>query len=168
MTKKDFFVLLMKIFGLYSLTISLFSVLPNSISLFINEIDFLGFLVVLVSVLLVLGLFVLLIYKSEYVAEKLKLKEGFDDDRIEISHFNEASIVKLACILLGGFLVIDNLPPLLNLLYYALKFDHKGIEFGSDNNFYLWSNALRVVIGYLLLTNYSSIIKILIKNKNEH
>ena len=42
MTKRDFFILIIKIFGLYSIITSLFSVLPNNISFVIQNIEIIG------------------------------------------------------------------------------------------------------------------------------
>jgi hypothetical protein len=68
MTKKDLFIVLIKIFGLYSLITALFSTLPSNIIFVIQNIDFIGIIWILFSTLIIVGLFYLLITKSEKIA----------------------------------------------------------------------------------------------------
>lgn len=127
-------------------------------------------IITLFSIALIVSLFVLLIFKSEYITEKLKLADGFDEDRIEFKNFNSENIVKLASLLLGGYLFITNIPVVLNLFYAFLKLDQEGLDFGEWNNFDLGIGILNLFVGYLLFTNFQWIAKKLTSNKdsNEH
>lgn len=167
MTKKDFFILLTKIFGLYAMILSLFSTMPAMLSYLSLELNFMMLILALLSAALAVALFILLLFKSEYLVNKLKLADGFDEDRIEFVNFNSKNIVKLACLLLGGYLVVDNIPIILNLLFYALKYDQEGLAFGYANNMDLGVGFLNLMIGYLLIANYKFVSRILDKEKTK-
>ena len=55
MTKKDLFILLIKIFGLFSAVTSLFSVLPNNIMFAFNSVDLISIIWVIVAIAVILG-----------------------------------------------------------------------------------------------------------------
>ena len=67
MTKKDFFILLIKIFGLFSLITNLFSVLPGNISIAFMDLDPMSAIWIIIAVALIFGLFVLLVFKAEKI-----------------------------------------------------------------------------------------------------
>jgi len=83
MTKKDFFILIIKIFGLFSVVSSLFSILPSNISFALMDFGFFSLIWIAVVLVVIIGLFVLLIFKAEKVVKLLKLDKGFDEDRID-------------------------------------------------------------------------------------
>ena len=84
MTKKDFFILIIKLFGLSSAVTNIFSVIPTNIVYALSEFDVISILWITVASVIVVGLFVLLVIKAELVVKFLKLDKGFDDDRIEL------------------------------------------------------------------------------------
>ena len=166
MTKRDFFILIIKLFGLFSIITSLFSVLPGNISFALMDIDLFSVSWILVVMVIIIGLFVLLIFKSDKVVEFLKLDKGFDDERIEIGNLNTDSIVNLAVIIIGGLLILDNIPEFLSHTLYAFKGDIIGINYDTMDKFNWTVNGINLLLGFLLLTNYNTVSKVLrIKDK---
>jgi hypothetical protein len=166
MTKRDFFKVLIKIFGLYSLVLTVFSIIPQNISNILFSFDFAMLLMVVASVLISIGLFVILLFKTDSIINLLKLDKGFDDELIHFGNLNNENILKLALLIIGGFLIIDHTPRFLldavNVFKYKINFST--IE-GSKVNYYSLSfEALNILIGYLLITNYKSISKFIDKN----
>ena len=94
MLKKDFFIILIKLFGLYFLITSVFSILPLAISYLTFEFDVYSIAMFILSVVIVIGFVFLLLFKSNFVVEKLKLEDGFSEDRIEISNFKTKKYIK--------------------------------------------------------------------------
>ncbi len=74
MTKKDFFIVCIKIFGLFAVITNLFSVLPGNISFALMDIDGLTLIWVALAVVTIIGLFVLLVFKADKVVNFLNLK----------------------------------------------------------------------------------------------
>src|SRR5258708_11120243 len=103
MTKKDFFVLLIKIFGLFSAVTSLFSVLPNNIMFALNSVDLISIIWVIVAIAVILGLFIILIFKANKIVELLKLDRGFEEERIDLGDLSSNDIIKIETFVIGGF-----------------------------------------------------------------
>jgi hypothetical protein len=174
MTKRDFFRLIIKIFGLYSIITTLFSALPNNISWAIWQIDLAGILWIIGTVTVVVLLFILLIYKSDKIILWLKLDKGFDNDNIDFQNFNTENILKLAVIIIGGIVLLKNIPVFLSHTIFAFKssfhtdlHNDQIIKYGELKDYIFWfTSFLNIVIGYLMLTNYTYISRIL-KRKND-
>lgn len=165
MTKKDFFILMIKLFGLYSIITAMFFQLPQSISFafggFIDGIDYYSLLYLGVILLLIVALFVFLIFKSHHIVRLLKLEQGFDTDNIELGNLSAREIIKIAVLVIGGFLIINNLPVFvqntLNAFYHELQF--QTTELIDKWNWFL--PGANVLIGYLLITNMAFVARVI-------
>lgn len=167
MTKRDFFRVLIKIFGLYSSVITIFSIVPQNISslYFGDESTYIVLWVVTVLVIVVL-LFLFLLLKTDYIINILKLDKGFDDGHINLGNLTNESIFKLALLIIGGFLIIDYTPTLLFDIVNAFKSKSTfySIEGNSVNYFDIVVGVINILIGYLFIANYKSIAQFLNKN----
>ena len=67
MTKRDFFRLIIKIFGLYSLLLTVFTVIPNNISNLLYQFDIRMIAVVLGITCITVGLFFILLFKTDSI-----------------------------------------------------------------------------------------------------
>lgn len=157
MTKRDFFILIIKLFGLYSIINSIFSVLPGSITFALSDSGIPGIIWIILVLVVVVGLFVVLIFKSENIVNLLKLDNGFDDDRIELGKLKSSGIIKVAVFVIGGLLIIDNIPIFLSHTFFAFKNDLNGIIGNGNSGFYWAVSAIKIIIGFLLITNYKYI-----------
>lgn len=174
MTKKDLFRLIIKIFGLYSIITTIFSTLPSNLSFALMDIDFISIIWITGTVVVIVLLFMFLIYKPDKIIGWLKLDKGFDNDNIEFQNFNTENILKLAVIIIGGILLLKNIPAFLSHTLFAFKSSfhselnsNRIIQYGELKDYIYWlTSFLNIVIGYLMLTNYSYISKLL-KKKND-
>jgi hypothetical protein len=161
MTKRDFFILVIKLFGLMSIVTSLFSVIPSNISFALMDIDIFSLIWITVAVIVVIGLFVLLVFKADKVVELLRLDKGFDDEKIELGSLNSSDIVKIGTFIIGGLLILDNIPGFLSHTLFAFKGSVIGQVYDSKDKFYLTVSGINIILGYLLLTNYSFVVRLL-------
>jgi len=168
MTKKDFFVLIIKLFGLFSIITSLFVVLPRNISLVLFDFGILALVLVIFILAIIIGLFIFLIFKSHYVVRLLKLEKGFDNEKLELGNLTTSEIVKIAIVIIGGFLIIDNLPLFLNQTINAFYADIQSQSIESSSKFNWFISGLNILIGYLLITNLRLVVRLLrIKTRKE-
>lgn len=166
MTKRDFFILVIKLFGLMSIVTSLFSIIPSNISLSLMEIDAFSLIWIAITIVTVIGLFVLLVFNADKVVRLLRLDKGFDNEKIELGNLNSAEIVKIGTFIIGGLLILDNIPGFLSHTLFAFKGSVIGQVYDSKDNFNWVISGINIFIGYLLLTNFSFVAKILkMKNK---
>ena len=179
MTKRDFFIILIKIFGLYSIISVLFSVLPNNISFVIQNIEFVGIIWLIVSVVIIIGLFFLLLIKADKISNILRLEKGFDEERIDFGGLKSLDIIKFVVLIIGGFIFIENIPTFLSHTLFAFKssmpqgfdqaYDKQGIlKYNRIEDYVYWaSSAFNLLIGYLLITNFKKISEYLNKRTTD-
>jgi len=157
MTKRDFFRILIKVFGLYSLITVLFTTLPSNLSIIIYDLEIAGIIYMLIILALIALIFLFLIRKPDAIIHLLKLDKGFDEERIYFEKLNAENIVKLAAIIIGGLLLIRNIPFFISHSYFAFKFDisRQGLNQAQMVN---WAaNFLNIIIGYLLVAKFEKI-----------
>lgn len=166
MTKRDFFRLLIKIFTLYAVIISIFTLFPQ---LFLwNQIfdTVTSGLIFIGSILLLVAFSILLVKYTDYIINFLKLDKGFDEETIILGNLNNEAILKIAIILIGGFMMVENFPKLLMDILNEFKFKaaNQYIQEGHDVD-YFWFGVqfLNLLFGYLLITNCKAIAKFLDK-----
>jgi hypothetical protein len=156
MTKKDFFRVVIKLFGLYALILTLFTILPQTLSTFIFANDSMTLLVALVVLIVAVSLFILLLRRADGIIKLLGLDEGFDEEKIHFENVNARSIVKLSALIVGGFMFIDNLAPFISETYFAFRTSVEGEpEIMNPAMKISWvASGLKLLIGYLLINNY--------------
>lgn len=175
MTKRDFFRIIIKLFGLYVTVIAIFSIIPSYVGLLAAQFDVSSMLMVLVLIAIVIAFIALLIFGSDKIINFLKLDKGFDEDRIELGSLKGINILKLAIIVIGGILIIDNFPIFLSQSYYALKAQVSNRESMLDafsymqaDYFQLSVSIISIVVGYLMITNYTSISRWLLNTNKKN
>ncbi|WP_298782714.1 hypothetical protein [uncultured Polaribacter sp.] len=179
MTKRDFFILTIKIFGLYSIITALFSTLPNNISFVIQNIEFTGIIWLIITTLIIIGLFYLLLRKADKVSDILKLEKGFDQERIDFGGLKSLDIIKFGILIIGGFLFIENIPTFLSHTLFAFKssipqgfdqaYENRGIlKYNRLEDYVYWiSSGMNLLVGYLLIVNFKKISNYLNKKTTE-
>ncbi|UII22240.1 hypothetical protein [Fulvivirga ligni] len=157
MTKKDFFILVIKILGLYLLIATLFSGMPSAMSMAFVEPGAENIFWIILIVGLIIGLFLLLIFKADHLVRLLQLDKGFDDERINLGSLNAEDIVKISLFLIGGFMIVKNIPSFISYCYMVLKSDIGGETIQDMTKFWWAVAAINVFIGFILITNYRPI-----------
>ncbi len=121
----------------------------------------------IILVVLILALFVLLIVHADKLVERLKLADGYDDDRIDFGNLTAVSVVMIAIIIVGGLQIVTSIPELIEMMfiYFSDRVGRNQIGDYSINisGYDFIYPLLRLIIGVLLLTNYSALAKILTK-----
>lgn len=160
MTKRDFFRVVIKLFGLYSLVITLFTIIPQNIS---NIYAYGGtswmLFMVLGTVLLVCSLFFVLLFKTDFIIEKLDLDKGFDEDIIILGEFKNEQIFKTSILIIGFYLIVNYFPNIIFEMLNIFKTESSGNSFlGYKVDYYnLIISILNFIIGIFLITNYKQI-----------
>jgi len=167
MTKKDFFRIIIKLFGLYWLISSMFSSVQFYYLFMSSTLNITSLLMSILLFMVILILFYVLIVKTDYIIDILKLTSGFDDDRIEFQNFNTKNLLMLAMILIGATMIVDNIGTFLNQLYLSIKvFLSSQSDLTTINGqsaYHFWLSLTKIILGYILLTNYPAISKFLLK-----
>ena len=177
MTKKDFFRIIIKLFGLYSAILILFYQIPYIIEYSQYGFELTMILYVVISMLVAIGLFLVLVFNADKIILWLKLDQGFDDQTIDFKNFNLQNLVCFSVILIGGFLIIDNISIFLRQIYLAFKSTASSsglismletLAFDQADYFTLFSSGFSITLGYVMLTNFTRISKWIIKFENSN
>ena len=105
------------------------------------------------------GLFVLLVFKADKAVHALRLDRGFDDNRIELGSLKSADILKIGTFIVGGLLILNNIPGFLSHTLFAFKRRNIGVEYEMEDKFDWAVSAINLAVGYLLLVNYDFVAK---------
>ena len=81
--KKGLLLITIKLFGMFSLVTSIFSVIPNNISFALMDVHIVSIIWITMTAAAIGSLFVLLVFKADKVVQMLKLDKGFNDNRIK-------------------------------------------------------------------------------------
>jgi hypothetical protein len=166
MSKRDFFIIVIRIFGLYFLVATLFSTLPGMLSFGAQFGDSATIALVVLSAVASIVFFWLLIYKAHKMVDFLKLGNGFEDNRIELGRLSSVQLTGVAILVIGGILIVENLPRFLSEVISSFK--SLQFAFIGEGNGYSWiMPALNLIIGYLLLTNYQAVALWMMRKKDE-
>jgi hypothetical protein len=170
MNLKDFWTIFLKIFGLYLIWETLI-LLPAFLSSFIliARMDVASFFTASSAIAFIILFFIFIvrycIFRTEKIIEKLRLEKGFTIENLEIKA-NRSSLLSIAIIVLGGLMLADALPSMAyNLFYY---FQHSNSYGGFKDNHaspYVISNLLKMVLGYLMVTESQLIINFIEKKR---
>lgn len=178
MTKFDLFRIIIRIIAVYYLIISLFTGIPQAISLLLSymEFDFAGIAFTLGIILLVIFIFYMLMMRTDKIVKLLKLDKGYDDNFVELGKPSIELVFKSAIVIIGIILIVKNLAPFLTQVANIIR-----LEFNEElnpvinikhfqNNLII--NTINVIVGLLLISNYSRLtrffMKLDVKNDNQN
>ncbi|MGI6048688.1 MAG: hypothetical protein ACOYEG_11925 [Petrimonas sp.] len=174
MTKKDLLRIILKITGLYFLITIVFFQIPSFL-VFIKTIPVISLLVAFVVLLIIAAIFTALIFKPDFVINLLKLDKGFDDDVFITPRVSLSNLIKISIIIIGLFLIVKHLPQFITHLFFLFKLlvkNQNGISGMAENqiltDYVSWGiKILSLIIGYLMITNYSAIARFILKKDSE-
>lgn len=154
MTTRDFFITAIKLFGLYSLVMAIYSSLAYNLITSIMGADA-GLIGMSAASLIVMGTFFwLLTFQAHWIVDRLKLVRGLSGERIEFGGLTSVQIVKAGIFLTGVFVIVDSIPEFLNLAYWSIRGGISGMLMAGEDNSQLAIKALEILFGWLLATNF--------------
>jgi hypothetical protein len=107
--------------------------------------------------MVVAGLFWLLIFRADKVVAFLRLESGLSNERIELGNLKTDDIIKIGTFVIGGLLIIDNIPQFLSSAYWVVR----GNNPNASDRYDLAVSGLSILLGYLLVTNYAFVSRII-------
>jgi hypothetical protein len=167
MTINTFWTILLKVMGLWFIFVSLGTIVQilsmllifsqNSHTTGIDKI-LLPFVIFLTVTLLFILMLWLMLFKSAWVIEKLKLTKGFTEERIELN-MEWSTVLTIATIVIGGLMVIDSLPLLCKQT--VSFFQHANFLKDSQESMWILFYLIKTLLGYLLMTNSQYVVRFL-------
>ena len=171
MTKTDAFRLIIKSLGIYCFIDFLFTLVPNiSYSVELWDVSLTVNTIYLIVIFLITYL---LLFQTERIIKVFRLAKGFDNEEIEIK-VKIKDLYKLAIVIIGLLLIVDNIASFLNYCYLAFKKEVSAtgladIEGAMHDQFidYNWwvMNGLNVLIGTVIILNHEKLASLFIKKE---
>ncbi len=154
MTNRDFFRLMIKLFGIYQFFIIVFSVLPSQFNVIFSDFFSKWMTVPSFALLLILtlGIFYFMIKFPDKIIDFFKLDRGFDNDIISINSFSSAAVLQVGLILIGLILIVNNFSSFFSTLIYYFKMsflpdDLKNLQNSQD----LILSGVNLIVGFVLI-----------------
>jgi len=101
-----------------------------------------------------------LIFRTELIINKLRLEKGFDQETIPLN-IHRSTILSISIIVIGGFLVVDEIPNFCQLLFSY--FQEKRMTHGltSPTISYSIVSGVKIIIGLSLMSGQSQIVNLI-------
>lgn len=164
MTKKDFFILVIKLLGLFFLIQTCFIFIPQNAMFFLGFESFWDQALYSIGLFIVIvGIFLAVIYNAEYIVKLLKLESGFDDDRIHFDKLSQKTLVGMSSMILGGYLAVTEFPDFIRISMNVLRIENTYVPNPGIEDFAWLASIIRLFLGLFLVTNYQLIQKLLVK-----
>ena len=131
MTNKDFFRLMIKLFGLYQFLLLIFTSLPRNLQLLFNDFFSISSIITLILItLFILAVYYVFVKKPDLIIDFFKLDKGFDNNEIAVSNLNSDTILQIGMVLIGGFLVVDNFSYFISsfITYFKISYMSENLE----------------------------------------
>lgn len=153
MTNKDFFRLMIKLFGLYQFLLLVFTFLPNNLQLIFNDFFSIGSIISIILItLFILAVYYVFVKNPALIINFFKLDRGFDKNEITVNNLNSDTILQIGMVLIGGFLIVDNLGYFISSFITYFKISYMKETFESLKNFEsLILNGVNLIFGFCLI-----------------
>jgi hypothetical protein len=181
MTPRTFWAILIKLLGVYTIIESITSIpiyLGNIYSLSISYTSSYRevenptvFYVQAVYMLLVIIIYGVVLYycifKTDSIINRLKLDEGYKDERFEFN-IHRSTILKIVIMVTGGLLLTESIPRLLSdiLEYTQMVKNYNKITDVPETKYILFTSA-QIFIGYFMLTCSRMIVNFIERKRRE-
>ena len=106
----------------------------------------------------------MMILKSDWIIEKLKLNKNFQEERINLN-IKSSTVLNIAIIVIGGIVIIDNLPLLFKQLFEFFQQQNLFREYSHSS--WIIYYLINVVVGYLLISNSKTIAEFIEKRSQK-
>jgi hypothetical protein len=156
MTPKSLFNIILKILGIFFIK-DFLATIPQLLSVFLyltNSDTTTEAVWTLITTLLILFVYGLvcyyLIFRTNFIIDKLKLDKGFDQETIPLN-IHRSTILSISLIVIGGIIIADEIPNLCRQLF--AYFQEKRMTYGMTTPAISYSvlSAAKIVIGILLI-----------------
>lgn len=169
MTKRDLFIFFIRLFGIISfcsiilqipiIVFELSEYIINSLSEYVyTQLLHYGLLV---------GLYLVLIFKTTLIVNLFKLDEGFEEDYIYVEEITVESIMKVGIIIAGILMMANSIPQFIQHVIYSFKSSNMNISTSSFEKINWIGSLLQIVMGYIMVVHYKWLVRFFKLDQNE-
>ena len=159
MTPKNLFNIILKVIGIFFIKdalVFLAQLVPqllyiNNDNKFLEMGGIINLLSTLVAAFVCIGIIYLLIFRTNYIIDKLKLDKGFDKETIPLN-LHRSVILSIAIIVIAGLILVNEIPNFINQLHFY--FEQRNMSYGNVSMnavAYVLLSASKIFIALLLI-----------------
>tara|TARA_R110002126_G_scaffold139217_2_gene283839 strand:+ start:83 stop:586 length:504 start_codon:yes stop_codon:yes gene_type:complete len=159
---RTFWTIVIKIIGLWIL-LGCISILPqffSTLSFTEGKLELGSLMMIWLILFTTIVLYIIVIrfflLKSEWIIDKLKLNKNFTEEKIDLD-IKSSTVLTIATIIFGGLIIAESLPSFCSRLFDFFK--QKALLKDYRDTSWLIYHFVKIIIGYLLLTNGKNIAK---------
>ncbi len=144
---------MIKLFGLYQFLLLIFTFLPSNLQLLFNDFFSIGSIISIILItLFILAVYYVFVKNPDLIINFFKLDRGFDKNEITVSNLNSDTILQIGMVLIGGFLIVDNLGYFISSFITYFKISYMKENFESLKNFEaLILGGVNLISGFCLI-----------------
>ena len=163
MTPRSFFLILIKLLGIYllwqalTLVLNVISTLGLAVQPGENDVLIMAIIISVVTTALVVIALRLCLFRPDIIIDKLALDQGFKEERFEIN-IHRSTVLTLAVIITGALILVDSVP---SLCHQFLAYVKESKFNGSSTKIYLGLYTVKSLIGYLLVSNNRRVVALI-------
>jgi len=160
MTPRSLFNIILKVIGIFfirNILMTAADIIPAVTDVNKEEFEDFGMLnlvILLLEFLVNLLLTYILLFKTNWVIDKLKLDQGFQQETLNVN-IDRLAILRIIIIVLGGLLIVDSIPALIQEIIYFIEMRKSEVPNAKDYNVIL--QAVKLLIGIFLIVYQRSI-----------
>jgi len=161
MTPRSLFIIILKVIGIAlirNILMTVADIIPAVTDINKEEFEEFGILnlvILLLEFAVNLLLTYILLFKTNWVVNKLKLDQNFQQETFNLN-FKSSTILRIAVIVLGGLMIVESIPALTQEIIYFIEMKKSGVPNAKDYNVIL--QAVKLFIGIILLVCQKSIV----------
>jgi len=176
MTPRSLFAIILKIIGIYLLIGAIISI-PQMITTFYSfgrqvsytdSNELLGiafFLIITVAVYILIMRYCL--FRTEWLIDKLHLDKGFIEGQLELN-IHRSTVLKIAIIVIGCVMVIDNLPLLCREVFVYFQTSAPNVGFKENpSSKYIVIDFAKFFVGLFLMTSSRLVVNFIERKRRE-
>jgi hypothetical protein len=144
---------MIKLFGLYQFLLLIFTFLPSNLQLIFNDFFSMSSIISIVLItLFIIAVYYVFVKNPDLIINFFKLDRGFDKNEITVNNLNSDTILKIGMVLIGGFLIVDNLGYFISSFITYFKISYMKENFESLKNFEaLILGGVNLISGFCLI-----------------
>lgn len=127
--------------------------------------------------MLVMGFMAFLfLSQTDKLIKLFRLQKGFDSPTIEIRNLNTDGLIKFGLVIIGIFMIVENLAPFIIFCYWAFKKqvsangldEIEGVIFHQYIDYNWWiTSGLNILIGIVITTYNKQISKLFVEKEKK-
>jgi|SRR5450432_540332 hypothetical protein len=167
MTPRNLFNIVLKILGLFFIR-DLFMSLPQLLSVILyfktGQTEEALWTLISSAIVIAVEIYICyyLIFRSEWIMDKLKLTDGFDQEAIPLN-IHRSTVLSISVIVIGGLMLTDEIPNLCRRVFSYFQQRRLNYSEYSKETPYIVLSIVKIILALLILSENRRIVSLILR-----